>query len=102
MRAEGYRNDIRDDFGLIGIGTRPSFGIGQRALLVPTPDGNVLWDCVSLIDEDTLRKVRELGGLVAIAFSHPHFYGSMVEWSQAFGGAPLYVPVSDRQWVMRE
>src|SRR5262245_46956407 len=40
--------------GLIGIGTQPKFAIGQRALLVCTPDGNVLWDCISLIDDATV------------------------------------------------
>ena len=102
MRSEGFRNVVREDFGLAGIGTEPSFGIGQRALLVPTERGNVLWDCISLIDDDTIRAVKERGGLVAIAFSHPHFYGSMVEWSQAFENVPLYVPEADREWIMRD
>src|SRR5689334_3183739 len=35
--------------GLIGIGVEPSFAIGQRALLVQAPDGNILWDCITLI-----------------------------------------------------
>ena len=25
----------------------------------------------------------------------------MVEWSQAFGGAPIYIPEADREWVQR-
>ena len=33
--------------GIIGIGTQPHFAIGQRALLVRTPGGNVLWDCIA-------------------------------------------------------
>jgi glyoxylase-like metal-dependent hydrolase (beta-lactamase superfamily II) len=37
-----------------------------------------------------------------MAFSHPHFYGAMVEWSQAFGGAPIYIPAADRGWVQRD
>ena len=39
--------------GLIGIGTQPKFAIGQRALLLCTPEGNILWDCISLIDDAT-------------------------------------------------
>src|SRR5262245_10618154 len=62
--------------GLIGIGTRPQFAIGQRALLVCTPNGNVLWDCISLIDEATVTLIKGLGGLKAIAISHAHFYTS--------------------------
>lgn len=58
---------------LTGIGTQPSFAIGQRALLVQTPPGNVLWDCISLIDNRTVEAVAAKGGISAIAVSHPHF-----------------------------
>lgn len=85
---------------LSGIGTVPAFAIGQRALLVQTPEGNVLWDCISLIDETTIRLVTALGGIAAVAVSHPHFYASVVEWSRAFN-APVYLHAADRQWVRR-
>jgi len=85
---------------LTGIGTHPSFAIGQRALLVHTPAGNVLWDCISLLDDPTIAAVRALGGISAIAISHPHFYSAMVEWSHVFD-APLYLHADDRRWVMR-
>lgn len=85
---------------LTGIGTHPAFAIGQRALLVQTPAGNVLWDCISLLDDPTIAAVLALGGIAAIAISHPHFYSSMVEWSHAFD-APIYLHAADRQWVMR-
>ena len=81
--------------GLIGIGTVPKFSIGQRALLLRTPAGNILWDCIPFIDAATIEIVRGLGGLVGIAISHPHYYGTVVEWSHAFGS------VADRQWIMR-
>ena len=87
--------------GVIGIGTQPAFAIGQRALLIRTPNGNVLWDCISLIDEATVTIVRALGGISAIAISHPHFYTTMVEWSRAFGDAPIHLHAADRAWVMR-
>jgi hypothetical protein len=32
---------------------------------------------ISYIDDDLIGRVRELGGVSAIAVSHPHFYGSM-------------------------
>ncbi len=79
----------------------PEFAIGQRALLVRTPAGNVLWDCISLIDEATVEIVKGLGGLRAIAISHPHYYTTMVEWSRAFG-APVLLHASDRQWAVRQ
>ena len=101
MRAEGYRTDIRAlEPGLTGIGISPSFSIGQRALLVQTAGGNVLYDCISYIDDAGIAAVRELGGIRAIAMSHPHFYDAMVEWARAFDAA-IYIPEADRQWVMR-
>jgi hypothetical protein len=90
-----------EDPNLIGIGIEPSFAIGQRGLLVKSIGGNVLWDCMSLVDEGSVRAVKAQGGIDAIAISHPHFYGAMVEWSRAFGGVPIYLHGDDRQWVMR-
>jgi len=87
--------------GLIGIGTQPTFAIGQRALLLCTPHGNVLWDCISLIDDATVTLIKGLGGLKAIAISHPHFYTTLVEWSRAFGNVPVHVHADDSAWVMR-
>jgi hypothetical protein len=95
-----HHNEIRDDLGLTGIGTTPSFAIGQRALLVRSPLGNLLWDCVTLVDDPTVAAVRALGGIRAIAISHPHYYSSMVEWSRCLD-APVYLHASDRRWVMR-
>jgi hypothetical protein len=86
---------------LIGIGTVPQFAIGQRALLVRTPQGNLLWDCIALIDAATIEIVKGLGGLIGIAISHPHYYSTMVEWSRALGGVPIHLHAADRQWVMR-
>src|SRR2546421_10394188 len=86
--------------GLFGIGTTPSFAIGQRALLVRSPSGNVLWDCISLLDDEIGARVESLGGIAAIAISHPHYYSTMVDWSRAFG-APVLLHTADREWVMR-
>ena len=85
---------------LIGIGTVPAFAIGQRALLLKTEQGNVLWDCISLLDAATTAIVKALGGLIGIAISHPHYYSSMVEWAHAFD-APIHLHAADREWVMR-
>ena len=40
--------------GLTTIEATPVFGIGQRAILARTPAGNVLWDCIALIDDATV------------------------------------------------
>lgn len=85
---------------LLDIGMDPPFGIAQRALLVQTPQGNVMWDCIALIDDAAAALVRELGGIAAIAISHPHYYTSMVEWSRTFD-APIYIHADERPWVLR-
>ena len=100
--ATGRRNAFTEhEPGVIGIGTQPSFAIGQRALLVRTPHGNVLWDCISLVDAATVTLIEGLGGIAAIAISHPHFYTTMHEWSRAFGGAPIHLHAADRAWIMQ-
>lgn len=87
--------------GLIEIVTEPRFGIGQRALLVQGARGNVLWDCLGLIDDATVSAVRALGGVSALACSHPHMFGSLVAWSHALGGAPIWLHRDLAKWVQR-
>ncbi len=101
LRQEHHHVLKTEEPNLTAIGTSPSFAIGQRALLVQSPGGNVLWDCITFIDQAAVEAVRALGGIAAIAISHPHYYSSMVEWSRAFGNAPIYLHADDRQWVMR-
>ncbi len=101
MQQEGYQTVLKEEEPrLTGIGTVPSFAIGQRALLVQTEQGNVLWDCISMFDEAAVQAIQHLGGIAAIAISHPHFYSSMVTWAERFQ-APVYLHTADRQWVMR-
>ncbi len=101
LAARAFNSYRQHEPGVIGIGTQPAFAIGQRALLIRTPHGNVLWDCIAMLDEATVTIVKSLGGLSAIAISHPHFYTTMVEWSRAFGGVPIHLHAADREWVMR-
>ncbi|MCI0397293.1 MAG: MBL fold metallo-hydrolase, partial [Chloroflexi bacterium] len=97
-----HHNVVRSlEPGLAEIGTEPKFAIGQRALLVQAANGNVLWDCVSLINKATIEAIEALGGISALAMSHPHMFGSMVEWSQAFGKAPIHLHSDYKQWVQR-
>lgn len=100
--TRAHRNELRTlEPGLTGIATVPKFAIGQRALLVQGPKGNVLWDCVSVIDDTTIDAIAGLGGISSLAMSHPHLFGSMVEWSHAFGHAPIYLHTDFREWVQR-
>ncbi len=88
--------------GLYEIVTTPAFAIGQRAQLLRTPAGNILWDCIALIDAATVDLVKSLGGVAGIAISHPHYYTCMVEWSRAFGGVPIHLHEADRDWIFRD
>lgn len=97
---EARRADIRDDHGILGIGSDPGFAIGQRALLVKSNAGNVLWDCLAYLDDEIVERVSAEGGLAAIAISHPHYYTAMLEWAHAFG-CPIYLHEAERKWVMR-
>lgn len=102
MWKNDYKNIIRQiEPNLYGIGTKPGFAIGHRALLVITGKGNVLWDPVSYLDSETIEAVHKLGGIHSISASHPHFYTSMIEWSHAFENAPIYLPHIDHNWIMR-
>jgi hypothetical protein len=101
LRAAGHRGDVREvEPGLVGIGVAPPFAIGQRALLVRTPEGNLLWDPPGFVDELAIRAVRDAGGLRAVSASHPHFYGAIVEWSHAFG-AEILLASDDAAWLPR-
>ncbi|MBA1345292.1 MBL fold metallo-hydrolase [Rhizobium sp. WYCCWR 11152] len=87
--------------GVHSLQISPAFAIDQRAFLIEGPDGNILWDCLSLVDEASAAQIAAMGGLTAIAISHPHFYSSMVEWSTAYGDVPIYLHADDGEWVQR-
>jgi glyoxylase-like metal-dependent hydrolase (beta-lactamase superfamily II) len=97
---DGHKADVRDDHGILGIGCTPSFAIGQRALLVKSTVGNVLWDCISYLDDELADRITAEGGLAAIAISHPHYYSSMVEWAHTFA-CPIHLHDAERKWVVR-
>jgi len=100
LAAEGRHNTFEElEPGLFQIATRPPIAIGQRALVVQTPEGNVMWDCISLVDDESIQALRARGGLRAIAISHPHFYASMATWSAAFENCPIYIHAADAEWV---
>jgi hypothetical protein len=98
--AADHSNAVRDEGTLVGIGTEPWFAIGQRALLVPYGDSNLMWDCITLLDDAAAAEVERRGGLAGIAISHPHYYSGMVEWARRFD-CPIHLHAADAEWVMR-
>ena len=97
----GYKNVFRrydEDDRLTFIYTTPKFAIGQRCILIRTPAGNILWDCITLLDDATVDEINKLGGLKAIVISHPHYYSTHLQWARAFG-CPVYLAAEDKQWL---
>ncbi|HEY4468499.1 MAG TPA: MBL fold metallo-hydrolase [Klebsiella sp.] len=86
---------------LLSLKTVPKFAIDQRAFLILTPQGNILWDCIANLDAASKTLITALGGIKAIAISHPHYYTTMQDWAEAFN-ARIYLHASDREWIMRD
>ena len=99
--AREHRCVVREDSGYLGVGIEPDVAIGQRLLLAESPEGNVIWDMIPLVDDAAVEAVRARGDVRAIAISHPHYYSGMVEWSEALGGVPILLHEADREWIMR-
>lgn len=98
-----HKNEFQNfpsDSRFVSITTTPKLGIGQRAILVRTPHGTILWDCVTLLDDETIAEIRKLGGLAGIVISHPHYYSTHVEWAAEFK-CPVYLAADDREWIAR-
>lgn len=101
VRSNTYENNILlEEQGLSSIRTEPSFAIGQTAYLVQGENFNFLWDCITYLDALTIETIKALGGIDAIALSHPHYYSTQVEWAETFD-AKIYIHEDDRQWVTR-
>ncbi|GGE63884.1 MBL fold metallo-hydrolase [Priestia taiwanensis] len=96
-----YRNEIvQQEDGLYRIHTEKKFAIGQNAFLITGTNFNMLWDCITYLDDITIQEIKELGGIHAIALSHPHYYSTQVEWAEVFD-VPIYIHEDDKEWVMR-
>lgn len=96
-----YTNEVEyKENGVYGITTKPKFAIGQTAYLIQSNSFNILWDCITYVDDSTIEKIKEKGGIDAIALSHPHYYSTQVEWAEIFD-VPIYIHENDRKWVTR-
>ncbi|RDW87689.1 hypothetical protein BP5796_03383 [Coleophoma crateriformis] len=103
LRRGGFvnrRKFLEGDERFCSIWTEPKFGIGQRCILIQTPLGNVLWDCITYLDEETIGWINSVGGLAAIVISHPHYYTTHLEWAETFD-CPVYLSWEDMGWLNR-
>lgn len=102
LESEGHSLTVEErEPGLFALRVEPKLGIGQTCYLACTDAGNLLFDVPAFIDAAAIEQVRELGGVAAIAPSHPHMFGTQVEWSAAFDDAPIFVCRADMSWVQR-
>lgn len=90
---------FEDVAGVTTLWLSPRFAIGQRAFLIPQPQGMVMWECLPTVTDAAVERIAGMGGVQAIAISHPHFYSAMLEWSEALGGVPIYLHEADDDWV---
>src|SRR5581483_4317063 len=66
-----HKNTLRaEEPGLISLGVEPHFSIGQWASCLRSKGGNVLGDCLPLIDDALAEAIKAMGGVSAIAISH--------------------------------
>ncbi|MEN2448664.1 hypothetical protein AAZF84_12395, partial [Bacillus sp. JR_15] len=102
MKQSGrFQNEITFvEERLYSLTTTPEFGIGQSAYLIQEPGFNLLWDCITYLDQRTTENIEQMGGIQAIALSHPHYYSAQAEWAEMFD-APIYIHEDDKQWVQR-
>lgn len=103
LKAAGHRNQWKQfdgDERFWSVYTEPKVAIGQRAILVKTPLGNVLWDCITFLDAETIERINGMGGLAAIVISHPHYYSTHLEWAEVFD-CPVYLSWEDKEWLNR-
>lgn len=102
LESEGHTISVREvEPGLHALRTEPKLGIGQTCYLVQTEQGNLLFDVPPYIDAEAVKAVGNLGGIDAIAPSHPHMFGTQLEWSAAFNDAAVFVCTADAGWLQR-
>lgn len=95
--VQQYEHDDRVTF----IHTAPKVGIGQRCALIKTPVGNILWDCVTFLDQATIAQINESGGINAIVISHPHYYSTHLLWARTFN-CNVYLAAEDSKWLAQQ
>ena len=99
--AKHQRIVFAEEAGVTTMVLEPGFAINQRAFLIPHAGGAVMWECLAAVTDEAVSRIEAMGGVSAIAISHPHFYAAMADWSAALGGVPIHIHADDRRWVQR-
>lgn len=102
LASAGHRGVLSElETDLYAVDVVPELGIGQRGLFLRTAGGNLLWEPPGFIDSDMISAIHDLGGVDLVSASHPHLTGASIQWSHAFGNAPVLVAAADRDWIRR-
>lgn len=108
IESNTYHNDFHELVAgqVWTIKTRPAFGVGQRAFLLKTAQGElIMWDCVAYLDDATLHEIDRLSGGKGISHmvvSHPHYYSTTATWLAAFPQMTLWLAQEDfEEWYQR-
>jgi hypothetical protein len=102
LEADGHRTRLRElEPGLLELTAEPKVGIGQSAFVISTAAGTVVWDPPGFVDDETVERIRALGEPLGISSSHPHMFGTQLEWSRRLGDAPVFVSGPNLEWVSR-
>jgi hypothetical protein len=102
LKADGYRTRLHEcEPGLLKLTVDPKVGIGQTAFVVTSGAGSVLWDPPGFVDDDAVTRIRAIGEVLAVSGSHPHMFGTQLEWSRRLDDAPVLVCEPSLKWVSR-
>ncbi|KAF2154667.1 hypothetical protein K461DRAFT_319196 [Myriangium duriaei CBS 260.36] len=94
-----WKQDSHDD-RIWSLYADPKLGIGERAILIKTSHGNVIWDLFAYLDDDLVKFIQHQGGVKAIVISHPHFYTTHLDWAATFK-CPVFIHAADSEWLSR-
>ncbi|PGN46090.1 hypothetical protein CN962_20905 [Bacillus cereus] len=102
MQNSIYGNKVQlMEEGLYSIRTTPHLADKQTAYYIQNKGMNILWDCVTCLDEKTIDEINELGGIQIIALSTPHFHTTYIDWAKAFN-ALIYIHEDNKKWVTQQ
>ncbi|KAF4555989.1 Hypothetical protein D9617_2g059560 [Elsinoe fawcettii] len=79
--------------------TDPKLGIGERASLLLTPHGAIIWDCFAFLTPPLVEFLLSHHP-IAIVISHPHFYTTHLLWASLLK-CPVYLSSEDASWLSR-
>ncbi|MET0190942.1 hypothetical protein EV383_2583 [Pseudonocardia sediminis] len=85
--------------GVSGYWCEPQLGLGTTGWVIETDDGPVGWEAAGYYPPESIARLRERGGLVALGSSHVHGYGALWQLQDELDPEVLAVNVHDLGWT---